>query len=53
MRKILEIILALMFMITGCGVESIFNGGAFEWGFCFVVLVVVAWVLFGGGNNER
>lgn len=48
MKRILEILFVLMFILTGCGIDSIFEGKAFEWGVCFIILILVAWVLFGG-----
>lgn len=48
MRNLLSAIIVILFMITGCSVESIFTSGAFEWLFCFLVLIIIAWVYFGG-----
>lgn len=48
MRTVLEIIFVFMFIVTGCSVDSIFDGGAFVWCASFLILVVIAWVLFGG-----
>jgi hypothetical protein len=47
-RKILEGMLGTLFFLTGCSVDSIANGGALEWVVSFLILVVVAWALFGG-----
>lgn len=48
MREFLEMVFVLMFIITGCSVDSIFDGGAFVWCASFLITILVAWVLFGG-----
>jgi len=50
MRKILEIAFLLLFVLTGCSVDSFFEGGALEWSIAFFVLLAVAMVI--GGNDE-
>lgn len=51
MRRILEIAFFLLFVLTGCSVDSFFEGGALEWSIAFLVLLAVA-VVIGGKNNE-
>lgn len=50
MRKILEIAFLLLFILTGCSVDSFFEGGALEWSIAFLILIAVAMVI---GGNER
>ncbi len=47
-KKIAGAVFVVSFVLTGCGIESIFNGGFTEWLFCFMVAVACAAVLFGG-----
>lgn len=49
-KSILEVIFFLLFVLTGCSVDSFFEGGALEWSIAFFVLLAVAMVI--GGNNE-
>lgn len=50
MRKILEIIFLLMFVFTGCSVDSALDGHLVEWVIAFIVLLAIAMVI--GGNDE-
>lgn len=50
-NKILSVAFTVLFLLTGCSVDSIFDGGAVQWGISFVILVLVAWALFGGRND--
>jgi len=47
-KKIAGYLFVFSFALTGCGIESIFNGGITEWCFCFLVAAACAAVLFGG-----
>lgn len=47
-KKIAGFVFLVSFVLTGCGIESIFNGGFTEWCFCFLLAVGMAAVLFGG-----
>lgn len=47
-KKIAGGLFIISFALTGCGIESIFNGGFTEWLFCFLLAVGMAAVLFGG-----
>lgn len=49
-KSILEVVFVLLFILTGCSVDSFFDGGALEWSIAFLVLLAVAMVI--GGNNE-
>ena len=51
MRKILEIVFLLLFVLTGCSVDSFFDGGALEWSIAFFVLLAVA-IVIGGKSDE-
>ena len=51
MRKILEIVFFLLFVLTGCSVDSFFDGGALEWSIAFFVLLAVA-IVIGGKSGE-
>lgn len=51
MRKILEIAFFLLFVLTGCSVDSFFDGGALEWSIAFFVLLAVA-IVIGGKSDE-
>ena len=51
MRKILEIAFFLLFVLTGCSVDSFFEGGALEWSIAFFVLLAVA-IVIGGKSDE-
>lgn len=46
MKRILSIMFVIMFILTGCGIDSLFNGGAIQWLICFGILILVAWGLF-------
>lgn len=46
--KVLSVLFTASFLITGCGIEAIFNGGFKEWCFCFMFTAVCGFVLFGG-----
>ena len=48
MRRFFEGLLGTLFLLTGCSVDSVFSGGALEWIVSFLILVLVAWALFGG-----
>ena len=48
MRRFFEGLLGTLFFLTGCSVDSIANGGAVEWIVSFLILILVAWALFGG-----
>lgn len=50
-RNILETIFVLLFILTGCSVDSFFEGGALEWSIAFFVLLAVAFVI--GGNSDE
>ena len=50
LRSILEVLFVLLFILTGCSVDSFFEGGALEWSIAFLVLLAVAMVI--GGNSE-
>ena len=50
LRSILEVLFILLFILTGCSIDSFFEGGALEWSIAFFVLLAVAMVI--GGNNE-
>lgn len=47
---ILEVIFVLLFILTGCSVDSFFEGGALEWSIAFLILIAVAMAI---GGNER
>ena len=49
-ERILEVLFILLFILTGCSVDSFFEGGALEWSIAFLVLLAVAMAI--GGNNE-
>ena len=44
-KKIAGILFLASFILCGCGINSIFDGHAFEWFFAFVVAVACAIVL--------
>lgn len=50
-NSILSIVFIISFIITGCGIDSIFEGGAVQWGISALILIIVAWVLFGGKDE--
>lgn len=47
---ILEVIFVLLFVLTGCSIDSFFEGGALEWSIAFLILIAVAMAI---GGNER
>ena len=51
-RNILEIIFCLLFILTGCSIDSFFEGGALEWSIAFLVLLAVAFVIGGYSDDE-
>ena len=51
MRRILEIAFLRLFILTGCSVDSFFDGGALEWSIAFFVLLAVA-IVIGGKSDE-
>ncbi len=50
LKGILEVIFVLLFILTGCSVDSFFDGGALEWSIAFLILIAVAMAI---GGNER
>ena len=50
MKRILEIAFLLLFILTGCSIDSFFEGGALEWSIAFLILIAVAMAI---GGNER
>lgn len=50
LKGILEVIFVLLFILTGCSVDSFFEGGALEWSIAFLILIAVAMAI---GGNER
>lgn len=51
LRSILEVMFILLFILTGCSIDSFFEGGALEWSIAFLVLLAVA-VVIGGNDDE-
>lgn len=49
-KSILEVIFVLLFVLTGCSIDSFFEGGALEWSIAFLILIAVAMAI---GGNER
>lgn len=45
--KILSAVFTVGFIITGCGVDSIFTDGLPFWLFCFGVTAICGYFLFG------
>lgn len=45
--KILSAVFVVSFALTGCGIDSIFDGGFPFWLFCFLVTAVCGYFLFG------
>ena len=45
--KILSTVFTVGCALTGCGVDSIFEGGFLFWLFCFGVTAVCGYFLFG------
>ena len=52
LRSILEVMFILLFILTGCSIDSFFEGGALEWSIAFLVLLAVA-VVIGGSSEDR
>lgn len=50
LRSVLEVAFLLLFILTGCSVDSFFEGGALEWSIAFLILIAVAMAI---GGNER
>lgn len=47
--KILSVVFGVSFMLTGCGIESLFiEGGTLFTLFCFGVTAISGFFLFGG-----
>lgn len=48
-RKIIEIMFLISFVLTGCGIDSIFEGAkqAATWTVIALVMIACAWVLGG------
>lgn len=47
MKKIVSAVFTVSFILTGCGVDGIFTDGLPFWCFCFGVMVVCGYILFG------
>lgn len=52
LRSILEVMFILLFILTGCSIDSFFEGGALEWSIAFLALLAVA-VVIGGSSEDR
>lgn len=52
MKKILSAVCMTTFIITGCSMDSIFEGGLPFTLFCFVVMAISGYFAFCGNGKE-